>query len=227
MVDYIDISTLQGSIVRKKVNRSKCVHIDISFPNATESAALDAIIFQNYYCSSVSIAQQNSLQEFVTILENFVLMEDAHSEQKAQAWFTILSSQFNSNYVSGRLMRFSLFQPDTTWQRFEIQNIRAVSKVVRVESPVQRNVALTNCNVLHMIGDDWNILNEAAQAQKNLIDVPVINFTMAEYKKSIKKKEKKKDKKAAISQLAAAVANDDFGIAIPSFPKNSDLPDNV
>lgn len=220
--DYVDIPILQGTVVRKKVNRGKNVYIDVNFQNTNETSNVDAIIFQNYYCSSLSIAQQNSLQEYVTIVDNFVLMDDAHSEEKSQSWFTLPSSLFRSTYVPGRSMRFTLYQPDTTWQRFEIHNIRFVTATERSTTPT-KNINLNNFNLLQVIESDWCLLNEATQAQKNIVEMPPITFTMAEYKKSIKKKEKKKDKKGSIAQPA----NDDFGIAIPTFPKNSELPDNV
>ena len=220
--DFVDIPILQGTVVRKKVNRGKNVYIDVNFQNTNETSSLDAIIFQNYYCSSLCVAQQNSLQEYVSIVDNFVLMDDAHSEEKSQSWFTLPSSLFRSTYVVGRPMRFTLYQPDTTWQRFEIHNIRFVTTIERASS-ASKCVTLNNFNLLQAIEADWSILNEATQAQKSIVELPEITFTMAEYKKSIKKKEKKKDKKGSIAQSA----NDDFGIAIPTFPKNSELPDNV
>ena len=45
-----------------KVNRAKIVSFDVSFQSANETAPLDAVIFQNYYSSSITIAQLNSLQ---------------------------------------------------------------------------------------------------------------------------------------------------------------------
>ena len=227
--DYSDIPILQGSVVRKKANRSKSVYIDVAFQNPNDARIVDAIVFQNYYCSSLSLSQQNSLQEYVTVVECFSMMEDARSEANSQSWFTIPSSLFNSNFVSGRPLRFTLYQPDTTWQKFEIQNMRVVTKVSQHVSsqPIAENrqsCALTSNNLLDIISNDWAVLNEAAEAQKDIIEPPEITFTLADYRRSIKKKEKKKEKKGS---NPLANANDDFGIAIPSFPKNSELPDNI
>jgi len=227
--DYSDIPILQGSVVRKKANRSKSVCIDVAFQNPNDARTVEAIVFQNYYCSSLSLSQQNSLQEYITVVDSFVMMEDARSEANSQAWFTIPSSLFNSNFVSGRSLRFTLYQPDTTWQKFEIQNIKVVTKtnqsVISLRaSENNKKCALASNNLLDVISNDWAVLNEAAEAQKDIIEPPEITFTLADYRRSIKKKEKKKEKKGA-NPLASA--NDDFGIAIPSFPKNSELPDNI
>lgn len=222
--EYTDIPILQGSVVRKKSGRSKSVHIDAAFQNPNDARNVDAIVFQNYYCSSLSLSQQNSLQEYVTIVDCFVMMEDARSEEYSQSWFTIPSSLFNGNFVAGRPLRFTLHQPDTTWQKFEIQNIRVVTKVEPPNSANANFVALMNNNLHNVIACDWAVLNDAAETQKNIVEAPEITFTLAEYRRSIKKKEKKKEKKGSNPLVGA---NDDFGIAIPSFPKNTELPDNI
>lgn len=83
---------------------------------------------------------------------------------------------------------------------------------------------MASSNLFDVIAYDWALLNEAAESQKDLIEPPEINFTLVDYRRTIKKKEKKKEKKGS-NPLAGA--NDDFGIAIPSFPKNSELPDII
>jgi hypothetical protein len=230
MDEYIDIPLLKGAIVRKKANQSKQVYFDISFQinPSEELPELAALIFQNYYCSAISIAQENSLSEFVTILENFELMGNAYSVTDSQKWFTINSKQFNSRYVPGRKMRMYLFQPASIWQKFEIHHLRAVS--TKSESPSNRlssTVSGSGCmdcsNVLKMIAFDWKVLQEAADAQKDFSEPIDLAPIIAEYKRNSSKKNKKKDKKRA----QQAANDDDMGIALATYTKDSEMLDST
>ncbi len=58
-----EIPILRGNVVRKKLNRIKSVFVDISFPDITTLP--DFIVFQNYYSSSMAIAQQIAVDELV------------------------------------------------------------------------------------------------------------------------------------------------------------------
>lgn len=212
--DYTDIAILKGPVIRKKLNKTKIVYVDVNFQNASADDAnkMEFLILQNYYCSSITISQQTSGSEYIPILENYVLMGDAHTERDSQSWFTVSVTQFNSHYVYGRNLRLSMFQPDSTWQKFEIQNIRAVckaGKAITQSKPVENANGL-NYNLFSIISSDWEALSQAALSQKNLVELPELNITLAEFRKNATKKAKKKDKKSSASQPA----NDDFGIAL-------------
>lgn len=211
--------------MRKKLNKTKVVYMDVNFQNAAaaDSNMMECLLLQNYYCSSITIMQQENGSDYVPILENYVLMSNPHTEKDSQSWFSINTSQFNRNYVFGRNLRFHMFQPDTIWQKFEIQNIRAVYKPKVAALPPLDDCAegLNPYNLFSMINADWKILNEAAQAQENLVELPQLNITLAEFRKNVSKKAKKKDKKGSAGQVPA---NDEFGIAL-NFPKGSEITD--
>jgi hypothetical protein len=212
-----EIPILRGTVVRKKINRIKSVFVDISFPDVTTSP--DFIVFQNYYSSSVSIAQQVAADEFVTILDSYQLMNDAHSESEAQNWHEIDCKLFNGNYSPGATMRFTMYQPDPSWLKYEIQNIKVISRFQSGGKGRTATAAFAGGLAASITGD-WTRLLQAENAQKRIQRPPAITFSLAEYRKMQKKKEKKKDKKGAASQLA--VTNDEFGISIPDFSKNED-----
>lgn len=227
-----DIPIIKGHIVRKKINRTKIVYVDINFPDATATLKMDAIVFQNYYCSSLSIAQQVD-DDFVTVLENYQLMKDSHSEYESQLWHEISCQQFNKLYVpGGRTVRISMFQPDSIWQKFEIQHIRAVSKAFLEGKSDQRSLASvdsssSSISIMDRIKSDWTILVQENHSQKDMIIQPEIKFTLSEYLNTIKKKEKKKEKNKGAAgggagSPVAALPNDDFGIAIPHFSSKDD-----
>jgi hypothetical protein len=193
------------------------VFVDISFPDVTKSP--DFIVFQNYYSSSVSIAQQVAVDEFVTILDSYQLMSDAHSESEAQNWHEIDCKLFNGNYSPGATMRFTMYQPDPSWLKYEIQNIKVISRSQSGGKGRAATAAFAGGLAASITGD-WTLLLQAENAQKRIQRPPAITFSLAEYRKMQKKKEKKKDKKGAAGQLA--VTNDEFGISIPDFSKNED-----
>jgi hypothetical protein len=213
-----EIPILRGAVVRKKINRIKSVFVDISFPDITTLP--DVIVFQNYYSSSMTIAQQVAVDEFVTILDHYQLMNDAHSESEAQNWHEIDCKLFNGNYKPGATMRFTLYQPDPSWLKYEIQNIKAVSRFQSSGKAKTSSAAFDGRCLPAMITADWTRLLQAEQTQKKMQKPPPITFSLAEYRKMQKKKEKKKDKKGGGGSLA--VTNDEFGISIPDFSKNED-----
>ena len=218
----IEVPLLKGSVVRKKANRAKTVCIDVSFPDMSGPAP-DAIIFQNFYTSYLTVSQQVRADEFVVILESYQLMKDAHCVAEAQNWHELSCSKFNSSYEPFQTLRFSLFQPDPTWQKFEICQIRAVStKHLVATSPSAAAVEFNGSNVFAVISADWNFLQEASIQQRNLILPPEIGFTLTEYRKMLKRKEKEKKKEKKGSAGSIPVTNDEFGISIPDFSKNDD-----
>jgi hypothetical protein len=216
-----DVPLLKGSIVRKRVGRVKSVYLDISFPDST-GPTLSVLSFQNYYCSSVSISQHLSADEFVPVLEHYSLMRDAHCESEAQRWHLIPCSAFNTNYVPWRTLRIFFYQPDAMWQKYELLHISA-SSVDQDNKSLDSGKSITENaggSVLSTIGANHQKLVDAALTQVARAQ-PEIAYTLAEYRKALKKKEKK-GKKGAAAQLA--VTNDEFGISIPDFSKNEDIP---
>jgi hypothetical protein len=147
-------------------------------------------------------------------------MNDAHSESEAQNWHEIDCKLFNGNYKPGATMRFTLYQPDPSWLKYEIQNIKAVARLQSSGKAQTSSAAFDSRGLPAMITADWTMLLQAEQSQKNMQKPPPITFSLAEYRKMQKKKEKKKDKKG--SGAALAVTNDEFGISIPDFSKNDD-----
>lgn len=217
-----DVPLLKGSIIRKRISKVKSVFIDISFPDPSGPKPT-SIFFQNHYCSSLSIYQQVSADDFIPILESYQLMKDPHIETDSQNLHEIQCTTFNANYTPWKTLRFYLFQPDPMWLKYEIMHIR-------VSSADKNNSFASNylgeerlgCSILGTIASDWEKLVQAGNNQQATRHQPEIGYTLAEYRKMLKKKEKKKDKKGAATQLA--VTNDEFGISIPDFSKNEDIP---
>jgi hypothetical protein len=127
---YIEIPFSRGSGIRKDGQKVGQNYFDVNLQISPQekSFELDSIVFQNFYTFALTILQQNSSQTFQPILENFVLMENAYTVEKSQNWFLINIKDFNSHYVKGRPLRFVLVQPGALWIKYDIRNLKFLSK---------------------------------------------------------------------------------------------------
>lgn len=72
---------------------------------------------------------------YVPILENRAIMSSPYYENGSQEWNTIFVSEFNENYVPGKSLRFTLFQPCPVWIDYDIKHVYAVG-IVRNTNPI-------------------------------------------------------------------------------------------
>jgi len=122
-------------LIRRETTKPSLCYLDVTFLDGADSKmALDTIMFQNYYTSSISVNMQTGPMTFVPVLENKVIMSDPHCEASGQSWVTISASEFNGKYEKGKSLRITLVQPSTMWTSFEIRNLQAYGKPVEMFS---------------------------------------------------------------------------------------------
>ena len=162
-----EIAISCSTVVSKKDSARPCiVYVDITFLDS--KTQLDAILFQNYYVSSVSLFQPIKNGQEVCILESKQLMKKYYSESGAQIFHSISVSEFNENYAEGGSIRIYLFQPSSQWNSFEIRNIRAVGKLPSTllysQSDLYQNNS-TKQSLTNLISQDLKVLYKKSQSK--------------------------------------------------------------
>lgn len=115
------------TIVRKDNAKPMCSYFDVSFldPGSLIGSPLHALVFDNFYVSSISCAQQISDGTEFIILDRKLLMPSNASAEGSQQTFHILTSEFNSRYQEALPIRIYLFQPSPQWTSFDLKNVKA------------------------------------------------------------------------------------------------------
>ena len=194
--EFIEIPFSRGPSSRKDgQNKVLQNYFDVNLQISPHEKAfeLDSIVFQNFYTFSLSILQQNSSHIFQPILENFILMDNAYTLEKSQNWFLVNTKDLNSNYSKGRPLRFVLVQPGPLWVKYDIKNLKFLSKSasrMKATSAYAPGNAMHTENLLDMLHADFKLLGELAALQ-----ISIDGSDDAQISSSGKKIAKKKDKK--------------------------------
>jgi hypothetical protein len=125
--ECVPIRMTVGPVVKtKEKGPTKCYH-EVLFRDL-QGRRIKKIQFRNFYCASLVIKQQQMCGDKLrwrTILEEKKLMADPHYEDDAQAWHSILESEFTAAYDPDgtKPFRFYLFQPSPHWRRYELREL--------------------------------------------------------------------------------------------------------
>lgn len=172
---YIDIPIFCGPVIKREISKGICSsYVDITYVDnvSVESIPLYALIFQNYYTSSISISH-NSSNNSVTngvnsssapcyILEDKKLMESSYFEKDGNKWCEVYASEFNSQFVHRKSFRINLFQPANTWANFEIRNIKAVGLAPQSGSLNMHRIAIGGSSAISGNGVGSSVQNTTA-----------------------------------------------------------------
>jgi hypothetical protein len=134
------LSIYATPVIRRDSDHPSQCYLDVTFlandSNNLAIADIEAIIFKNYYTSSIKIStpvdgsgSSTAGSTFLPILEDKSIMASPYYENGSQDWITIYTSEFNDNYIPGKPLRFTLIQPCPTWKAYEIRYICAVGKL--------------------------------------------------------------------------------------------------
>lgn len=162
---------LKTTLNRKDLS-SRCSRqwIDVSFPaNAPDNFVL---VFQNFYTASITLSQEYPDGPKV-LVDNFRLMECAHNENDAQNWHQLSSSDFKQKINLTKPLKILLYQPSSTWAKYELRNI----KMVQSDDARSSNATYTEDSesISSCILSDWKLITEASFAQSKLRDLPEIS----------------------------------------------------
>lgn len=124
-----------------------------------------AFIFQNFYCSHISIkqlqqrSQNNSSseslhsieqQQWITVLPHYALMASPHYEDDAQHWHVLPVSALNAAFDAADTaapLRVFLHQPSPMWDSMELRHF----KCAVLPDPAEVCVVLLYCRLLLLI----------------------------------------------------------------------------
>lgn len=125
--------------IKKSTDRPTQTYLDVTFmdkkPDGIAVTEIDALIFKNFYTASITISTLVDKADgiYVPVLENRIIMPSPYYENNSQIWVTICVSEFNSNYVPGKPLRFTLIQPSPVWKDYDIRHMCAVGKAPNSE----------------------------------------------------------------------------------------------
>lgn len=129
-------------IIKRSTDRPTQTYMDVNFmdkkPDGIAVTEIDALVFKNFYTASITVSTlvDKAGGTYVPVLENRTIMPSPYYENNSQIWVTIFVSEFNSNYVPGKPLRFTLIQPSPVWKDFDIRHVCAVGKVPNNEQVV-------------------------------------------------------------------------------------------
>mmetsp|Transcript_3503 Transcript_3503/g.6987 ORF Transcript_3503/g.6987 Transcript_3503/m.6987 type:complete len:196 (-) Transcript_3503:30-617(-) len=107
---------------------------DITFPSPTR---VSRIAFRNHYTASVTIRatkdrealtrkDRDNLDGWVTILKQAKLMDDPHSEDTSQYWFSFGPDELTGGFGEDAFLAIRIFfyQPSPSWARCGVTSIK-------------------------------------------------------------------------------------------------------
>eukprot|EP01065_Artemidia_motanka_P011309 TRINITY_DN16071_c0_g1_i1.p1 TRINITY_DN16071_c0_g1~~TRINITY_DN16071_c0_g1_i1.p1 ORF type:complete len:215 (+),score=21.73 TRINITY_DN16071_c0_g1_i1:79-645(+) len=115
-----------GAIVKAKAERPCSVYIDLTL---RAPGKVSFLTFRNYFTYSISVShrEEQGGENWRTVLSDYVLMSDPHSEHDAQKWTCIdVFKEFHRTFDCFHVhrLRIHLKQPSPNWLSFTLHNIQ-------------------------------------------------------------------------------------------------------
>lgn len=170
MENLDELAVYVGDVVQTRPRRPCLIYQELRFKPHDKilgdpRAKLAKIVFQNYYCASITVQQllHNEDEDggggggdsgngdggegegndgngtWTTVLYERQLMASPHYEDDAEGWHTIdVARDFNRNYRADRKfapLRFYLAQPSPNWLSFELKHLACYAAVDKPRGP--------------------------------------------------------------------------------------------
>jgi len=205
------ISVFCGPVIRRESTRPSSVYFDLTLlpdndSKASGSMQMHTVTFENYFTYSITVSQivdtagsgstsgSGTVDQYVNVLENRVLMRDPSSESDAHLTHVLSVQEFNEFYNPNKGLRFTLYQPSPMWASFELRNVQAFAKPVvanagRTHAAAQERAA--NKTVEQQAIDDFKII--IARNRKVIHNKLALGSQLeVEIKHNLKKRKSKK-----------------------------------
>ena len=132
--NVVVVPSFASQLIYRGTERPCQPYLDITFLESKKGTSLevDALIFQNFYTSSISVymhVTSLSSTTYLPLLIDRKIMPNPYGEVGSQDWVTILISELGSHYIHGKPIRITLAQPNASQKNYEIRHCRAVAKV--------------------------------------------------------------------------------------------------
>ena len=151
----------------KKEDYNKHYYYEIR--SQTNLVKFDYILFKNYYVASISLLAYCGNESFC-LLNNFVLMNDANTEEDSERYniisakeFEIEESKFKELKINS--MKLYIFQPSLLWNHFCLKNLKVIdSSNQKQENRIYYEISPKNKYIfkkenIHLI-DDSEVINQ-------------------------------------------------------------------
>ena len=116
-------------ISNKKEEENKHFYYEIKTKNNSD-IIFDYIMFKNFYVSNISLIAFCG-SEKISLLNNYVLMNDPNTEEDSERYILISSKEFEvdeSKFKELKIssMRLYIYQPSLYWNVFRLDNIHVI-----------------------------------------------------------------------------------------------------
>jgi hypothetical protein len=130
--DAVILPSFASQVISRESDRPSQPYLDVTFLDTKKGSMPDAeaIMFQNYYTSSISIYMHVttlSSTTYLPLLMDRSIMPSPYSEEGSQDWVTIPIAELDKKYVAGRPLRITLAQPNTAQKTYEIRHLHVVA----------------------------------------------------------------------------------------------------
>lgn len=191
MTSINEITLSKSSLVKKEFGKVASYSFEVTIP--TNVPDQFNFVFQNYYTSSITIAQEISTGLKI-LVDKKILMEDSSNEVQAYDWHIIPGSALmQKGFQKGRPLRIYLFQSTDLWTKIDLRNLKVVSQKTDgvTAAPTSNEPALTSMSAC--LVNDLKVVTEACRVQASLKQTAEYYYTQPdETKRAARRKDRKK-----------------------------------
>lgn len=192
---------LKSPLVKKEFGKVASYHFEVTIPaNAPDQFQF---VFQNYYTSSITIAQEMTTGLKI-LLDKKILMEEGFNEVQAYDWHVIPGNTLiQKGLQKGKPIRIYLFQSTDMWSKIDLKNIKIVNPKVeeRGINPSIQESAPSLTSLSACLVNDLRAVIEAGKLQSTLKQSSEYYYTQPdETKRSSRRKDRRKETRRAPSQ---------------------------
>lgn len=132
--DVVIVPSFASNLINRGADRPCQPYLDITFLETKKGNAHEpeALVFQNYYTSSISVYMHVTTLSSTTYLPLLIdrkIMPNSYSEVGSQDWVTILLSELGNKYIPGKPLRITLAQPNIAQTSYEIRHCHSVARL--------------------------------------------------------------------------------------------------
>jgi hypothetical protein len=203
---------VKSSSFRKENGKICSLYSEIGIPpNIPDSFD---IVFQNFYVSTVVIAQESASVGGLKILETKKLMNCYYNEAEAFSWHSVSGlSLIHKGLQKGKPLRFYLVQCSDMWNKIDLKNFkisytkteavspsRALSSLLPSSIPDSEKSSLSSSLIM-----DYRVINEACKVQAALKPQPEYFYTAPD--EGGKRSSRRKDRRKSVAKRGSSADN--------------------
>ena len=163
-----------GIEISKKIEEgNKHYYYEIRSKN-NSNIIFDYIMFKNFYVSNISLIALCG-SEKITLLNNYVLMNDPNTEEDSERYIIISSKEFEVDEPKFKELKISsmklyIYQPSLFWNSFHLDNICVIdSTKEKQEQKIYYEISPKNKYVFKE--DNLHLLDDSEEINQKYIEL--------------------------------------------------------